>query len=210
MLCIEVTDYELSWFSFSTSCCLLLYYTYILFLGLIIIIIIIIIRVSFMLLKHKYLVLNSWCLAKRHFLWVSGVLTLDTFYDIVLYFEPVGHKFHISKCLSGSTLPSPILSVEFWDTLYTGCSPLHTSRTCRGDWFDNILNWNPCPETYRFLPTAIWKQALPERTSRVSTSNSSACRVTWWGVLRSDHVMSIDVYPTSRSWFEPHSCVFQC
>ena len=32
------------------------------------------------------------------------MLTLNTFYDIVLYFEPVDHKFHISKCLSGSTL----------------------------------------------------------------------------------------------------------
>ena len=52
--------------------------------------------------------------------------------------------------------------------------PLQTSRTCRGDWFDNILNWNPCPETYRFRATAIWKQALPERTPRVSTSNSFA------------------------------------
>ena len=38
------------------------------------------------------------------FLSVRGVLTLDTFYDIVLYFEPVDHKFHISICLSGSTL----------------------------------------------------------------------------------------------------------
>ena len=54
--------------------------------------------------------------------------------------------------------------------------PLQTSRTCRGDWFDNILNWNPCPETYRFRATAIWKQALPERKSRVSTSNSFAVR----------------------------------
>ena len=52
--------------------------------------------------------------------------------------------------------------------------PLQTSRTCRGDWFDTILNWNPCPETYRFHATAIWKQALSERTSRVSTSNSFA------------------------------------
>ena len=31
---------------------------------------------------------------------VSGMLTLNTFYDIMLYFEPVDHKFHISKCLS--------------------------------------------------------------------------------------------------------------
>ena len=38
------------------------------------------------------------------FLSVSGVLTLNTFYDIVLYFEPVDRKFHISICLSGSTL----------------------------------------------------------------------------------------------------------
>ena len=38
------------------------------------------------------------------FLSVSGVLTLNTFYDSVLYFEPVDHKFHISICLSGSTL----------------------------------------------------------------------------------------------------------
>ena len=36
------------------------------------------------------------------------------------------------------------------------------------------MNWNPCPETYRFHATAIGKQALPERTSRVSTSNSFA------------------------------------
>ena len=35
---------------------------------------------------------------------VSGVLTLNTFYDIVLYFETADHKFHISKCLCGSTL----------------------------------------------------------------------------------------------------------
>ena len=54
--------------------------------------------------------------------------------------------------------------------------PLQTSRTCRGDWFHNILNWNPCPETYRFRATAIWKQALPERTSRVSASNSFVIR----------------------------------
>ena len=54
--------------------------------------------------------------------------------------------------------------------------PLQTSRTCRGDWFDNILIWNPCPETYRFRATAIWKQALPGRTSRVSTSNSFSIR----------------------------------
>ena len=52
--------------------------------------------------------------------------------------------------------------------------PLQTSRTCRGDWFDNILNRNPCPETYPFRATSIWKQALPERTSHVSTSNSFA------------------------------------
>ena len=52
--------------------------------------------------------------------------------------------------------------------------PLQTSRTCRGGWFDNILNWNPCPETYCFRATAIWKQTQPERTSRVSTSNSFA------------------------------------
>ena len=54
--------------------------------------------------------------------------------------------------------------------------PLQTSTTCRGDWFDNILNWYPWPETYRFRATAISKQALPERTSRVSISNSFAIR----------------------------------
>ena len=53
-----------------------------------------------MLLKHKYLVPSQETL----FLSVSGVLTIDTFYDIVLYFEPVDHMFHISICLSGSTL----------------------------------------------------------------------------------------------------------
>ena len=62
--------------------------------------------------------------------------------------------------------------------IYTGALkfPLQTSRSCRKDWCDNILNWNPCPETHRFCAPAIWKQALPERTSRVSTSNSFAIR----------------------------------
>ena len=92
--------------------------------------------------------------------------------------------------------------------------PLQTSRTCRGDWVDDILNWNPCPETYHFRATAVWKQALPERTSRPSTSITLAIRSSAElhdeGCLRPDHMMSIDVYPTSRSWFEPHSRVFQC
>ena len=55
---------------------------------------------------------------ERLFLSVSGVLTLNTFYDIVLYFELVDHKFHISMFVWIHSAVPPILSVEFWDTLY--------------------------------------------------------------------------------------------
>ena len=68
------------------------------------------------------------------------------------------------------------LPSSFWNIQDALKFPLQTSKTCRGDWFDNILNWNQCPETYRFRATAIWKQALPESTSRVSTSTSLAIR----------------------------------
>ena len=76
-----------------------------------------------------------------------------------------------NKNLPSDWKPARLLNDPIQDALKF---PLQTSRTCRGDWFDNILNWNPCPETYRFRATAVWKRALPERTSRVSTSNSFA------------------------------------
>ena len=58
--------------------------------------------------------------------------------------------------------------------------PLQTSRTFKGDLVDNILNWNPCPETYRFRATAPFENKHCTNVPHVS-QQAIAClrRITW-------------------------------
>ena len=66
----------------------------------------------FALLKHKYLVLNSRCLAKDIALSVSGMLILKTFYDIVLL-SSISQNVCLYPLFNASNVIGQIL-----DTLY--------------------------------------------------------------------------------------------
>ena len=101
---------------------------------------------------------NSWCLVKRnYFLSVSGVLTFAIFFDIVLCFEPADHTFHISKCLSVSTVQylqfyrsssgTPCIYIFIYILLNKNgrCGPGGRMRTCHAAGSASIPGRNMLP-----------------------------------------------------------------